>query len=73
MEAFKRPYTFDRVVRLVIGVLVAVALFLMINKLLKTETLTKTIPTPFVISNIKNCPRTHEQMFPFHDNINIFG
>lgn len=33
MEAFKRPYTFDRVVRLVIGVLVAVALFLLINKL----------------------------------------
>lgn len=33
MEAFKRPYTFDRVVRLVIGVLVAVGLFLLINKL----------------------------------------
>lgn len=33
MEAFKRPYTFDRVVRLVIGVLIAVALFLLINKL----------------------------------------
>jgi len=33
MEAFKRPYTFDRVVRLVIGVAVAVALFLLINKL----------------------------------------
>ena len=33
MEAFKRPYTFDRVVRLVIGALIAVALFLLINKL----------------------------------------
>ncbi len=33
MEAFKRPYTFDRVVRLAIGVLVAVGLFLLINKL----------------------------------------
>lgn len=20
----------------------------------------------YIISNIKNCPRTHEQMFPFH-------
>ena len=33
MEAFKRPYTFDRVVRLVIGVVIAVALFLLINTL----------------------------------------
>jgi len=33
MEAFKRPYTFDGVVRLVIGLLVAVGLFLLINKL----------------------------------------
>ena len=33
MEVFKRPYTFDRVVRLVIGLLVAVGLFLLINKL----------------------------------------
>ena len=33
MEALKRPYTFDRVVRLVIGVLIAIGLFLVINLL----------------------------------------
>lgn len=42
MEALKRPYTFDRVVRLVIGLLIVVALLFLINKL-------STVLLPFVI------------------------